>query len=174
MSTSAEPENVIVFLFVSLFMGVLVTFALTRILPIVPYTAILFALGILFAFLLTGKHTENDLSESMQLWNSINPDLIFYLFLPPLLFSEAMSLNFYHLRGVSFGAVLLAGPGAIFQTFAVAAIMYFILPYHWSWTVCLIFGAIISATDPVGKKVIAIIVIIYFKIYDQFVVIFIL
>lgn len=152
---SSDPENVIVFLFVSLFMGAVITFVLTRIFPVLPYTVVVFAMGILFAFLLTGDHVNNALSQSLALWNLINPDLIFYLFLPPLLFGESMNLNCYHVSGAAVGAIALAVPGAVMQTFGVATLLYYFLPYGWSWIVCLLFGAITSATDPVGKSTIS-------------------
>eukprot|EP01033_Poteriospumella_lacustris_P001070 gene1070-777_t len=61
-----------------------------------------------------------------------------------------MNLNFYHFSASFKGCILLAGPGTVLQTFGVATVAYFVLPYKWNWTVCLIFGAITAATDPVA------------------------
>eukprot|EP00961_Rhodomonas_salina_P069094 927624-Rhodomonas_salina.2 len=45
---------------------------------------------------------------------------------------------------------LLAGPGMVLQSFLVATVGKFILPYGWDWTESLLFGSILSATDPVA------------------------
>ena len=49
----------------------------------------------------------------------------------------------------------MAGPMLIFSTFATAAVMYYVLGFssetnNMSWIACVLFGAIISATDPVA------------------------
>ena len=36
----------------------------------------------------------------MTMWTDINPDIMLYVFLPPLIFGEAMSLNWHHVQGV--------------------------------------------------------------------------
>ena len=146
-----SPEDATIFIFLSLLLGIVVTYALTRTIPVLPYTVIVFILGILLAFLLTDQSSHDSLSESVQIWNSIEPELIFYIFLPPILFGESMNLNFYHFCASFKGCILLAGPGTVLQTFGVATVAYIVLPYKWNWTVCLIFGAITAATDPVGK-----------------------
>ena len=51
--------------------------------------------------------------------------------------------------------LLMAGPMLIFSTFATAAVMYYVLGFtsdynNISFIGCVLFGAIISATDPVA------------------------
>ena len=50
---------------------------------------------------------------SVTIWANIDPNLLLYVFLPPLIFGEAMSLNFHHVQGGFLQSVLLAGPGVI-------------------------------------------------------------
>ncbi len=45
---------------------------------------------------------------------------------------------------------ILAFPGMIFQAFLIACVGRFVLPYGWEWTESWLFGAILSATDPVA------------------------
>ena len=47
------------------------------------------------------------------MWESINAELLLFIFLPPLVFGEAMSLNWYHVKGGFFQALFLAGPGVL-------------------------------------------------------------
>lgn len=61
-----------------------------------------------------------------------------------------MSLNWYHVRGGFLQSVILAGPGVLIGAALMGAITKVILPYNWSWTLSMVFGSILSATDPVA------------------------
>jgi NhaP-type Na+/H+ or K+/H+ antiporter len=150
-----SPEVILVMLFVSLFCGTIITYVLSRFYPDFPYTVVIFGLGILFSVVFDAVHTKDVMKESLTRWDHIPPHLILYVFLPALLFGEAMSLNFHHVKGAIANATLLAGPGAVFGTFAIALMARWVLPYNWSWHLCFLFGSILSATDPVGKRCIA-------------------
>lgn len=88
--------------------------------------------------------------RSVEKWESINPHLLFYCFLPPLIFSEAMKLNVRLAQKCFTQVFLLACPGVLLGTGLVAAVAKYLLPYNWSWAVSLTFGAVLSATDPVA------------------------
>jgi NhaP-type Na+/H+ or K+/H+ antiporter len=47
-------------------------------------------------------------------------------------------------------ALLLAGPGAIIVCLLIATSAKIFLPFGWSWMYCMLFGAILCATDPVS------------------------
>jgi NhaP-type Na+/H+ or K+/H+ antiporter len=97
---------------------------------------------------------DNDvLKQSEKMWNGMEPELLLFMFLPALLFGEAMSLNFHHVRGAVIPAAILAGPGALFGAFFMALLVKYLLPYNWDWSLCLLFGCILCATDPVGKSI---------------------
>ncbi len=145
------PEVGLVFLFFALFAGALITYLLSRMSTELPYTVVVFAFGAIISGIFNSITKEDTLNRSILLWDNFEPHLILYVFLPALLFGEAMSLNFHHVRGAFGSALLLAGPGAIFGTFAVGAIAKWFLPYNWPWNLCFVFGSILCATDPVGK-----------------------
>lgn len=46
--------------------------------------------------------------------------------------------------------ILLAGPGVIVGATLTAVFVKYAFPYHWSWLESLLFGAMLSATDPVA------------------------
>lgn len=142
----------ILFLFLCFALGSFIYFILVRQSFILPYSVVIFAIGLGLAFAIFGEKAHgNELITSVELWNETDPNLILFIFLPALIFGESMIINFYHIRSVAIPSLLLAVPGALVFAFAIAALLYHILPYGWSWRVCLIFGAITCATDPVGK-----------------------
>lgn len=81
---------------------------------------------------------------------NIDANLLLYVFLPALIFGEAMSLNWYHLKGAFVQSVILAGPGVLIGAALMGCLAKGILPYNWSWNLAMVFGSILSATDPVA------------------------
>jgi NhaP-type Na+/H+ or K+/H+ antiporter len=46
--------------------------------------------------------------------------------------------------------MLLAWPGVVIQFLLIALCAKYFFPYGWSWPECFLFGAMMSATDPVA------------------------
>lgn len=46
--------------------------------------------------------------------------------------------------------LLLAGPGVVVGAALTAVFVKYAFPYHWTWLESLLFGAMLSATDPVA------------------------
>ena len=61
-----------------------------------------------------------------------------------------MNLNWFHVQGAFNQALVLAGPGVLLGAAVMGCLVRVILPYNWSWTLCMVFGSILSATDPVA------------------------
>jgi len=119
----------------------------------IPYTSMVFVAGLIIAFI---HHMNESLMawsswyQSIELWENINPHLLVYVFLPALVFAEAMRLNVHLLKNTMWQIMILACPGVLLGSAAVGAFGYFVLPYNWGLSICLILGAILSATDPVA------------------------
>eukprot|EP00397_Hematodinium_sp_SG-2012_P002487 GEMP01002494.1.p1 GENE.GEMP01002494.1~~GEMP01002494.1.p1 ORF type:complete len:1068 (+),score=187.40 GEMP01002494.1:33-3236(+) len=144
-----EPFVVFYFMFTSLLLGTL-SYALHHKyhLPI-PYTVLLFVEGVIIGGTQKADFFPREYSNSVNMWVNMDPELILYAFLPALLFGEAMVFS-WHVFKRAFGqCVLLAGPGVIFGTVLQTLIMRFIVP-SWGWDMCMAFGAIVAATDPVA------------------------
>jgi NhaP-type Na+/H+ or K+/H+ antiporter len=88
--------------------------------------------------------------NSISQWVDIDAELMLFIFLPPLIFGEAMSLNWYHLKGGFIQSVILAGPGVLIGAALMGVFTKLLLPYDWNWNLAMTFGSILSATDPVA------------------------
>jgi CPA1 family monovalent cation:H+ antiporter len=75
-------------------------------------------------------------------------DLIFNIFLPPLVFEAAMQLRWKPFWRDLPATAVLAFPGVLLAAIVVAAGMHFVI--GWEWTGAALFGVLIAATDPVS------------------------
>ncbi len=101
----------------------------------VPYTVTLVVAGLVLG--ISGSAFDVPLTD----------DIILTVFLPALLFEAAYNLPWTRLRAEIGVITRLAIPGVVISTGIVGAVMHFVgLP----WGVAMLFGALISATDPVS------------------------
>jgi CPA1 family monovalent cation:H+ antiporter len=101
----------------------------------VPYTVALVVVGLL-------------LTAQTPLEIELTPELILALLVPPLVFEAAFHINLRELRrGLSL-ILLLAVPGVILSTLLVGGAVSLVTPLGLPFA--LVFGALISATDPVA------------------------
>lgn len=102
----------------------------------VPYT-----IGLVLVGLAVGLVTHVDAV-------SLSSDLVFYVFLPVLLFEAAFDLEARHLLRDWRRVLVLAVPGVLVAFVLTAAGVHF--AGGLAWGIALLFGALISATDPVS------------------------
>ena len=100
-----------------------------------PYTVALVLVGLALS-----------LQQSFKV--NLTPELIMALFVPPLVFEAALHINLDDLRQNWAGILLLAIPGVVVTMLIVGGILSFTTKL--SLPVALVFGALISATDPVA------------------------
>ncbi|XP_024527441.1 sodium/hydrogen exchanger 8 [Selaginella moellendorffii] len=143
------PETAILFVVVSLAIGTVSRQILHK--TKVPYTVALLVIGMGLGALEYGTQRGlGSLGHSIRLWSNIHPNLILYVFLPALLFESSFSMEVHQIKRCLLQMVLLAGPGVVISTFCLGLFSHFILPYGWSWSVSLLLGGLLSATDPVA------------------------
>lgn len=109
----------------------------------IPYTVFLVVLGIVL-----GSFARNETSMSMLLDFQLTPNIVLFLFLPALIFESAFNLNARQLVKDLLPVLILAVPALLISTAFVGIGLWFFLEIDL--IVALLFGALISATDPVA------------------------
>tara|TARA_B100000586_G_scaffold83788_1_gene59347 strand:- start:2537 stop:4936 length:2400 start_codon:yes stop_codon:yes gene_type:complete len=109
----------------------------------IPYTVFLVILG-MFLGSLARQNTELNFLLDFQL----SPDLVLYLFLPVLVFESAINLDARSLIKDIVPILVLAIPALVISTAIIGLGLWFIEDFNIIYA--LIFGALISATDPVA------------------------
>src|SRR4051812_45764176 len=101
-----------------------------------PYSAGLVAAGLALALLPLGFEVR------------LTPELIFTIFLPPLIFEAAVQIPWARFRRELPLLLMLVTFGVLFAAFVVAAGMHWLV--GWSWLGAAFFGILVAATDPVS------------------------
>lgn len=146
----------LLFIITSLLAGVLLKMVLKR--TFIPYTVGLFVVGLIigacsrYGFI----HLSPYIDHTLEGVSNMKPDIILYIFLPILIFEASLNLNTHIFKNTITNATILAVPGvalALFLTGALMMAIQFIFPAYnpeWNWNIAFLFGALISATDPVA------------------------
>ena len=115
-----------------------------------PYTVVLLLIGIAMGALnhFSLVSSDNMLSTIVSQVGNIDPHLILFLFLPTLIFESAYSMEPHLFFRILPQIALLAIVGLIISMVLSAFAVHWLL--SWSIGVSLLFGALISATDPVA------------------------
>lgn len=147
---SPEPAYAVLFPCWTLMVGVVAFYVLSRYARALPYTAVMFLLGAIMGITAELGNFQDHIGESIRLWTQIDHEVLLLVFLPGLLFRDAMSQNI-HLFVSSISQVLIfAFPMVLAGTALVALVAFYVFPYGWPFNLAMTFGAILSATDPVA------------------------
>jgi len=120
-----------------------------------PYTIAMLLLGLGVGVLI--RHMEGAghvpvVLEIVGRGAHLKPDLIIFAFLPALVFESAYAIDVHTFRKHIGPIVIYAAPALVVATVATAALMVWLTgsSWAWGWAAALVFGALISATDPVA------------------------
>ncbi len=142
---------VLLFVASALFLGALTRYLLRH--SRVPYTVALLLLGLALGGLVHWTPVAEAaplLPELVDAVAHMDPHLILFVFLPILIFESAYSMEVHLFRRLFGQICLLAVPGMVIASLLTAVLIQFAFPFEWSWPLALMFGALISATDPVA------------------------
>ena len=120
----------------------------------IPYTVLLALVGIIIGFLnslIGGTQTElgivGELFHSFESFN-LTSGVIFFVFLPVLIFEASLAIDVRKLLSDIRPILFLAVVGLFISTFLIGGAVYAVS--GMGFVVCLLLGAILSATDPVA------------------------
>lgn len=112
-----------------------------------PYTVLLVLIGLILVPL--SKVGLFSFVDDFQL----TPGILFFVFLPVLLFESAYNINYRHLIKSWKSISSLAIFGLLISAVIIAAWLFFVFPFvglEIPFIICLLFWVLISATDPVA------------------------
>lgn len=141
----------LMFFVISIILGIILRRLLQN--TAIPYSVALLLLGMLIGSMLDFELTTpilNEVKASFSLASQLDANLIMFIFLPALVFESAFSLEVHLFKRMLSQIALLAIPGLIICTLFTAILSLWVLPWQWSIPTALMFGAIVSATDPVA------------------------
>lgn len=101
-----------------------------------PYTTALVVVGLIISFF----HFPAEIH--------LSHDLVFYIILPPLLFLGGLNLDFHELKENFWRIFAFSLPGVLISTFVIGYLMSSLLDIELIYG--LLFGALISPTDPIS------------------------
>lgn len=121
----------------------------------IPYTSLITVFGMILGVFC---HGDGRFGTAMRTWSEFDPHLMLFVFLPALIFESAFNSDFHIFSKIFGQCLLLAGPILLGCTGLTAVLMKYILRYGmiedeskaFSFTDALLYGAIVSATDPVA------------------------
>lgn len=80
----------------------------------------------------------------------IDPHTMLYVFLPPLIFESAFSIEWHLFKKTAWQCLLLAGPGLLLASGMTALPIKVVMYEDWTFAASLLLGTVLSATDPVA------------------------
>ena len=85
----------------------------------------------------------------------LDPDLVLFGVLPPLLFNASLDSSYLNLRANIRPVALLSVGLVLFTTVAVGAVAYWVMGPQLGWAMALVLGAVVSPPDAVAATAIA-------------------
>ena len=156
----SELQGVIL-IFSLLFLAAVISLALKRIR--LPFTVVVLLVGLLLGTVAVsygpaaGEPDAHrgffaDFLGALLGLGQLSPSIILFIFLPTLIFESAFALDARKLLQDIGPILTLAIPALLISTVVVAAMLWWGVgeAYGVTWPVALLFGALISATDPVA------------------------
>lgn len=136
------PLSEIILIIMALLTIAMIAAGVCKNIPI-PYTVFLVILGVILGVLARSSHEFEELLQFQ-----LTPDLVLFLFLPALIFESAFNLNARQLMKELAPVLVLAVLALLLSTIIIGVGLWLALKIPI--LLALLFGALISATDPVA------------------------
>lgn len=116
-----------------------------------PYTVSLVIVGIVVAILSSSQTLAPIFGFLTQF--QLTPELLFYIFLPTLIFESAFAMNMRNILDNVWSISILSVIGLLVSALCISGLLFFLFPLiglNIPFIILFLFAAIISATDPVA------------------------
>ena len=163
MPDNSDGQLVFIFIFTALTYGVIIRYVLTRLHRYIAtetaYTSCLLLLSCVIGLaqlqvrgadqsLNQPSASASDLTMSQTLMANVNPHLVEFVFLPIIVLEAAFVIDLVEFKRLLPIICLLAVPGVVTTALLTSILVFYGLhTYGWDWLTCLLFGAILVATD---------------------------
>lgn len=117
----------------------------------IPYTVLLVLVGLVLVPVVNLPYLQNVFGFLGDL--RLTPELLFYIFLPVLIFESGFNMSIRKMLDSAWTITLLSVVGLMISTTLIALGLWLLLPligFDVPFIIVLLFGAVISATDPVA------------------------
>ncbi len=146
MSQDSLPGEVVFFIFFSLMISIILSKILKKL-----HLSTMILLVIFGAILRLSSKYFHFISKTTTLLDNIDNHTLLMIFTPPLIFETASSLEWYTFKKQFFQILLLATSAIGISTFLTALTIHYVLSQSdFSFSFCLMLGAVLSATDHVS------------------------
>ncbi|XP_053882108.1 sodium/hydrogen exchanger 10-like [Malaclemys terrapin pileata] len=139
-----KPPFVVLLVFVSCALGALLRTILKE--SNFPINVILCSIGVLLGVVGYFVKEFTILTEYIA---EIDPILFLHMFTSVIIFTAAFEMDFYTFRKSFWQILLLSVPGLLLNCTLIGWFTYKINKYNWNWHVSMLFGTILSTTDPI-------------------------
>jgi len=147
-NSHASSEHVqptaIIFIFFSCALGAVIRTVLKKVR--LPYTVVLMILGGVIGAI--SSHVP--LVAAHTTLASLDPHIILNVFLPVLIFESAFAMEIHMFMKSAVQIIVLAIPGLLLASFLSCLASMYVFTYKWNWYIGMVFGSLVSATDPVA------------------------
>jgi len=116
-----------------------------------PYTSLITVIGVVLG-VCSVKFAMGRIGKAIVAYSNFDPHLLLLVFLPPLIFESAFNSDWHIFKVELWQILTMAGPMLIAATYLSAVMMTYVFGYtgDFTWEASLMFGSIVSATDPVA------------------------
>ena len=110
-------------------MAIFIYYALSRYLTFIPYTAIVFLVGVGIGYNAAYYQNQNAILVSSLNWITMNGQVILLVFLPGLIFYDAVTINVHLFFQAFWQLIIFAFPMVLAGTGLTATVAKYTLPY---------------------------------------------
>ena len=100
-----------------------------------PFTASVLITGLVVGLILVYGGSSDTMSDGLRRLESINPTVLFAVFMPALISPSGLTLDYHEVHHVWLKAGVLAIPGTMINAALITMVARYVFPYGWSWYV---------------------------------------